>query len=71
MAFVKYENLTTPDEVIEKIHDYVKTVGSTVSDPLRGDTDIFTRTENDGKRFTFQDNRQEHYVQQMEHRFLV
>ena len=62
MAFVKYENLTTPDEVIEKIHDYVKTVGSTVSDPLRGDTDIFTRTENDGKRFTFQDNRQEYYV---------
>lgn len=62
MAFVKYENLTTPDEIIEKMHDYVKSVGSTISDPLRGDTDIFTRTENDGKRFTFQDNKQEYYI---------
>lgn len=62
MAFVKYENLTTPNEVIEKIHDYVKSVGSTITDSLRDDTDIFTRTDVDGKRFTFQDNKQGQYI---------
>lgn len=62
MAFVKYENLHTPDEVIEKMHEYVGTTGNQISDALREDTNIYQRDGVDGKRFTFQDKNKEYFV---------
>lgn len=62
MAFVKYENLHTPDEVIEKMHEYIGTTGNEIKDALREDTNIYQRDGVDGKRFTFQDKNKEYFI---------
>ena len=53
MAYVAYKGLKTPDEVISKIAEFIKTTGLTIVQDLVDDYDIYTASSVDGKKFAF------------------
>lgn len=53
MAYVAYKGLKTPDEVISKIAEFIKTTDLTIVQDLVDDYDIYTASAVDGKRFAF------------------
>lgn len=53
MAYVAYKGLKTPDEVISKIAEFIKTTGLTIVQDLVDDYDIYTASAVDGKKFAF------------------
>ena len=53
MAYVAYKGLKTPDEVISKIAEFIKTTDLTVVQDLVDDYDIYTASAVDGKKFAF------------------
>ena len=55
MAYVKYENLKTPNEVLEKMCEYVKTRGYTVIEDIKDDLNVWDMSSTDGKKFVFMD----------------
>ena len=62
MAYVKYTDLETPDEVLTKMAEYITSRGYTIIEPLREDTNIYDRSSVDGKKFVFMDRTQTYYV---------
>ena len=53
MAYVAYKGLKTPDEVISKIAEFIKTTDLTIVQDLVDDYDIYTSSAVDGKKFAF------------------
>ena len=51
MAYVAYKGLKTPDEVISKIAEFIKTTDLTIVQDLVDDYDIYTASAVDGKKF--------------------
>ena len=62
MAYVKYTDLETPDDVLTKMAEYITSRGYTIIEPLKGDTNIYDRSSVDGKKFVFMDRTQTYYV---------
>ena len=62
MAYVKYENLKTPNEVLEKMCEYVKTRGYTVIEDIKDDLNVWDMSSTDGKKFVFMDKSNTYYV---------
>lgn len=62
MSYVKYENLGTPNMVLEKIRDYVVQEGYTIVENCVDDLDIFDRNYNDGKKLVFKDKTDNYFV---------
>ena len=62
MAFVKYSNLHNPNEVLEKIVEYVKSRGYTVIDDIKDDLNVYDMSSTDGKKFVFMDRTDTYYV---------
>lgn len=62
MAFVKYTDLETPDDVLTKIAEYVTSRGYTVIETLKDDTNVYDRSSVDGKKFVFMDRTQTYYI---------
>ena len=62
MAYVKYTDLETPDEVLTKMAEYITSRGYTIIEPLKEDTNIYDRSSVDGKKFVFMDRTQTYYV---------
>ena len=53
MPYVKYENLHNPNEVLEKMAEYIKTRGYTVINDIADDLNIYDMSTSDGKKFVF------------------
>lgn len=62
MAFVKYDNLHNPNEVLEKMAEYVKSRGYTVIEDVKYDLNVYTMSNTDGKKFVFMDRTDTYYV---------
>lgn len=62
MAFVRYNNLNNPNEVLEKMFEYVKSRGYTIIDGIKDDLNIYDRATTDGKKFVFMDRTDTYYV---------
>lgn len=62
MAFVHYGNLHNPNEVLEKMFEYVKSRGYTIVDGIKDDLNVYDRSTVDGKKFVFMDRTDTYYV---------
>lgn len=62
MSYVVYEGLSTPNEVLEKMSDYITRKGYTIVQDLTDDSNIYDRSSNDGKKIVFQDRTNEYFV---------
>ena len=62
MAYVKYTDLETPDDVLTKMAEYITSRGYTIIEPLKDDTNVYDRSSVDGKKFVFMDRTQTYYV---------
>ena len=62
MAFIKYTDLNTPDEVLTKMAEYITSRGYTIIEPLKDDTNVYDRSSVDGKKFVFMDRTQTYYI---------
>lgn len=63
MAYVAYTGLTSPDEVIEAMADYITTRGYTVVQPLVDDLNIHDMASTDGKKFCFQNRTGDYFIE--------
>jgi len=54
MAYVSYTNLTTANEVLEAMVDYITSLSYVIIQPLVDDLNIYDRASSDGKKFVFQ-----------------
>ena len=62
MAYISYTGLTTPNEVLGKIAEYITAQGYTVIQPLADDVDVYTKSNVDGKKFCFLDSTGTYYI---------
>jgi len=62
MSYVVYEGLSTPNEVLEKMSDYITRKGYTIVQDLTDDSNIYDRSSNDGKKIVFQDRTNEYFI---------
>lgn len=62
MAYVVYEGLKNPNEVLAKMAEYIKSRGYTVVEDLKDDTNIYKRDEVDGKKFVFMDRTNTYFI---------
>ena len=62
MSYIVYEGLSTPNEVLSKMADYIERSGYTIVSPLADDANIYDRSAVDGKKIVFQDKTNEYFV---------
>ena len=62
MSYIVYEGLSTPNEVLSKMADYIERSGYTIVSPLADDANIYDRSTVDGKKIVFQDKTNEYFV---------
>lgn len=62
MSYVVYEGLSTPNEILEKMSDYITRKGYTIVQDLTDDSNIYDRSSNDGKKIVFQDRTNEYFI---------
>lgn len=68
MAYVNYTGLKTPNEVLEKMAEYVVTRGYTIikdpgqTDPWKEDLNVYDQASVDGEKFVFMDRTETYYV---------
>ena len=62
MSYVAYENIASPDDVVEDIAKYVKSKGYTVVQDYSDDNDIYGGSITDGKKLVFKDKTGKYYV---------
>lgn len=62
MAYVAYSGLTTPNEVLEKIKEYIQTRGYSIIQDITDDLNIYDMASTDGKRFVFLDRTGEYFI---------
>lgn len=61
-TFTAYPDLNTPNEVIEKMRDFVSSKGYSIVQDLTDDLDVFDQSISDGKKFTFLDKSGNYFV---------
>lgn len=62
LAYVKYENLTNPNDILTSIRTYVNSLGLTIVADMVDDLDIFDRNISDGKKLVFKDTSGTYYI---------
>ena len=62
MAKVTYTGLTTPDDILNKIYDYVVANNYNIIQVLTNDLDVYTKSYVDGNKFCFEDANGEYYI---------
>lgn len=62
MAYVAYPGLTTPNEVLEKISDYIQSRGYSIVQNITNDLNIYNMASSDGQRFVFLDRTNEYFI---------
>ena len=62
MAYKEYNNLSSPDEVLTTIANYVKEKGYEVVQDVVDDLNIYDRTTTDGKKFVFKDITKNYFI---------
>ena len=62
MSYVAYYGLTTPNEILDSIQDYLILRGFTIVQSVTNDLDIYQQTSSDGNRMCFQDRTGDYYV---------
>ena len=62
LAYVVYKDLYSPDEVLEKMYDYLKNKAFDFALDLTDDLDIYNKKENDGKKFTVYNRTGEYFL---------
>lgn len=62
MAYKKYEHLSSPNEVLSAIADYVKSKGYEVVQDVIDDLNIYDRTTTDGKKLIFKDVTKNYFI---------
>ena len=62
MAFVAYGGLSTPNQVIEKMAEYILSRGYTINQTLTDDLNIYDMTYTDGKKFAFEDRTGQYHI---------
>lgn len=62
LAYVVYENLKNPNEVLAKMVEYIKSRGYSVVEDLKDDTNIYKRDVVDGKKFVFMDRTNTYFI---------
>ena len=62
MSYVAYEDITSPNEVVEHIAEYVKDKGYTIVQDYADDNDIYGGSITDGKKLVFKDKTGNYYI---------
>ena len=62
MAYKEYNNLSSPNEVLEAIASYIKEKGYEVVQDVIDDLNIYDRTTTDGKKFIFKDVTKNYFI---------
>lgn len=62
MAYIEYNDLKTPNDVLEKIAEYVKSKSYNVVEDIKDDFDIYDMTRIDGKKFVFKDKTDSYFI---------
>ena len=62
MAYVRYTNLRTANEVLEAMVTYITSLNYTIVQPLVDDLNIYERASTDGKKFCFQNKDGEFFI---------
>lgn len=62
MSYVAYSGLKTPNEVLEKIEDYVTMMGYVIVQSCIDDLNIFQGDYVDGKRFVFKNRTNDYFI---------
>lgn len=62
MAYVAYSGLTTPNEVLAKIKEYIQIRGYSIIQDITDDLNIYDMSYTDGKRFVFLDRTGEYFI---------
>ena len=62
LSYVAYEDITSPNEVVEHIAEYVKSKGYTVVQDYADDNDIYGGSITDGKKLVFKDKTGNYYI---------
>lgn len=62
MAYKEYEHLSSPNEVLSAIADYVKSMGYEVVQDVIDDLNIYDKTTTDGQKFIFKDVTKNYFI---------
>ena len=62
MAYVKYTGLNNPNEVLEKMAEYVTSRGYTIVEKIKDDLNIYDMSSIDGKKFVFMDRTDTYFI---------
>lgn len=62
MAYVAYKDLKKPNEVLEKMAEYIKSKGYTVVEDVTADLDIYEMSKTDGEKFVFMDKTNTYFI---------
>lgn len=62
MAYIAYSGLTTPNEVLEKMKEYIQTRGYTIVQDITNDLNIYDMSYTDGNRFVFRDRTGTYFI---------
>lgn len=62
MAYVSYTGLNNPNEVLEKMADFIVSKGYTIAKSLGDDLNIYDKSNSDGKKFCFVNRTNEYYI---------
>ena len=55
LSYVAYEDITSPNEVVKHIAEYVRNKGYTIVQDYADDNDIYGGSITDGKKLVFKD----------------
>lgn len=62
MAYVKYTDLSTPNDVLSKIAEFVKSKNYTVVEDMMDDLNIYDMSSTDGKRLVFKNKTNSYFI---------
>ena len=62
MSFIKYSGLETPNQVLEKMAEYIKSRGYEIIRDYSDDLNIYDMASSDGKRFVFKNRTDDYFI---------
>lgn len=64
MSYVSYNGLKSPNEILEKISEYIKSKGYTIVEDIKDDLNIYNsaKATTDGKKFVFKDKTDTYFI---------
>lgn len=62
MSYVAYGGLSTPNDVIGKMYEYVVSRGYNIVEPIKDDLNIYDMSSVDGKKFVFMDRTDTYFI---------